>query len=68
MPCCIFVPEIVLFIPLLGTYPVLPLVVSPEGSHHLKALVHHESPVPLNSSGVLKLVHIVRKHEDCKVP
>ena len=48
--------------------PALPTVVPAESSHHLKALVHYESPVALEGSRILQLVHTMRKHEDHKVP
>ena len=53
---------------LLEIDPALPMVVPAEGGHHLKALVHYESPVALKGSGILQLVHTMRKHEDRKVP
>ena len=46
----------------------LPTVVPAESGCHLKALVHYESPVALEGSGILQLVHKMRKHEDRKVP
>ena len=48
--------------------PALPMVVPAESGRYLKALVHYESPVALEGSGILQLVHIVREHEDRKVP
>ena len=53
---------------LLEIDPVLPTMVLAESGCHLKALMHYESPVALEGSGILQLVHKMRKHEDCKVP
>ena len=53
---------------LLEIDPALPMVVPAESSRHLKALVHYESPVPLEGSRILQLVHKMRKHKDRKVP
>ena len=53
---------------LLMTHPAMPLVVPAKSSHHLKALMHHESLVALKGSGALQLVHVMREHEDRKVP
>ena len=53
---------------LLEIDPALPTVVPAESGRHLKALVHYESPVALEGSGILQLVHKMRKHEDRKVP
>ena len=53
---------------LLEIDPALPTVVPAESGCHLKALVHYESPVALEGSGILQLVHKMRKHEDRKVP
>ena len=53
---------------LLEIDPALPTVVPAQSGHHLKALMHYESPVALEGSGILQLVHKMRKHEDCKVP
>ena len=76
----ILVPEIVLgdlwyLVPvsiltgdLLEIDPALPTMVPAKSSHHLKALMHYESPVALEGSGILQLVHKMRKHEDRKVP
>ena len=47
--------------------PALPMVVLAESGHYLKALVHYESLVALEGSGILQLVHKMREHEDCKV-
>ena len=52
----------------LVTHPVLPPVVPAKSSCYLKALMHHESPVTLEGSGALQLVHVMREHEDRKVP
>ena len=76
----VLVPEIILgdlwyFVPvgiltggLLEVDPALPSMVPAESGCYLKALVHYESPVTLEGSGILQLVHKVRKHQDCKVP
>ena len=76
----VLVPEIILadlwyFVPvgiltgdLLEIDPALPTMVPAKSSHHLKALMHNESPVALKGSGILQLVHKMRKHEDRKVP
>ena len=53
---------------LLEIDPALPTVVLAKSSCHLKALMHYESPVPLEGSGILQLVHKMRKHKDRKVP
>ena len=53
---------------LLEIDPALPMMVPAESSCHLKALMHYESPVALEGSGILQLVHKMRKHEDRKVP
>ena len=53
---------------LLEIDPVLPMMVPAESGCHLKALMHYESPVALEGSGILQLVHKMRKHEDRKVP
>ena len=53
---------------LLMTHLALPLVVPAKSSRYLKALMHHESLVALEGSRALQLVHIMREHEDCKVP
>ena len=52
----------------LVTHPAVPPVVPTKSSCHTEALVHHESPVTLKGSGTLQLVHVMRKHEDHKVP
>ena len=52
----------------LVTHPALPPVVPAKSCCYLKALVHHESPVALEGPGTLQLVHVMREHEDCKVP
>ena len=52
---------------LLEIDPALPAVVPAESGRYLKALVHYESPVALEGSGILQLVHKMREHEDCKV-
>ena len=76
----VLVPEIILadpwyFVPvgiltgdLLEINPALPTMVPAESGRHLKALMHNESPVALKGSGILQLVHKMRKHEDRKVP
>ena len=53
---------------LLEIDPALPMVVPAESSHHLKALMHYESPVALEGSGILQLVYKMRKYEDRKIP
>ena len=53
---------------LLMTHPALPPVVPAKSGCYLKALVYHESPVALEGSRALQLVHIMREHEDRKVP
>ena len=53
---------------LLEIDPALPTVVPAKSGRHLKALVHYESLVALKGSGILQLVHTMRKHEDRKVP
>ena len=53
---------------LLVTHLALPLVVPAKSCRYLKALVHHESLVALKGPGTLQLVHIMREHEDRKVP
>ena len=76
----VLVPEIILadfryFVPvgiltgdLLEIDLALPTMVLTESGRHLKALMHNESPVALKGSGILQLVHKMRKHEDRKVP
>ena len=76
----VLVPEIILddlwyFVPVsiltgghLEVDPALPSMVPAKSSRYLKALVHYESPVTLEGSGILQLVHKVRKHQDRKVP
>ena len=76
----VLVPEIILgdlwyFVPvgiltgdLLEVDPALPTMVPAKSGRYLKALMHYESPVALEGSGILQLVHKVRKHEDRKVP
>ena len=44
----------------------LPTVVPAKSSCHLKTLMHYENPVPLEGSGILQLVHKMRKHKDRK--
>ena len=53
---------------LLVTHPALPPVIPAKSCHYLKALVHHESPVALEGPRTLQVVHVVREHEDRKVP
>ena len=62
------VPVSILTGDLLEIDPALPMVVLAESGHHLKALMHYESPVTLEGSRILQLVHKMRKHEDRKVP
>ena len=76
----VLVPEIILgdlwyFVPvgiltgdLLEIDLALPTMVPAESGRYLKALMHYEGPVALEGSGILQLVHKVRKHEDRKVP
>ena len=66
--CWYLVPVSILTGDLLEIDPTLPTVVSAESGHYLKALVHYESPVALEGSGILQLVHMMREHEDRKVP
>ena len=63
-----FVPVGILTGDLLEVDPALPMMVPAERGHYLKALMHYEGPVALEGSGILQLVHKVRKHEDRKVP
>ena len=63
-----FVPVGILTGDLLEVDPALPTMVPAESGRYLKALMHYESPVALEGSGILQLVHKVRKHEDRKVP
>ena len=65
--CWYLVPVGILTGDLLEIDPALPMVVPAESGHYLKALVHYESPVALEGSGILQLVHKMREHEDCKV-
>ena len=53
---------------LLVTHPVLPPVIPAKSCRYLKALVHHESPVALKGPVTLQVVHVMREHEDRKVP
>ena len=46
----------------------LPPVIPAKSGCHLEAFVHHESPVALEGSGILQLVHMMREHKDRKVP
>ena len=62
-----FVPVGILTGDLLEIDPALPMMVPAESGRHLKALMHYESPVALEGSGILQLMHKMRKHEDCKV-
>ena len=63
-----FVPVGILTGDLLEVDPALPMMVPAESGRYLKALMYYESPVALEGSGILQLVHKVRKHEDHKVP
>ena len=63
-----FVPVGILTGDLLKVDPALPMMVLAESNSYLKALMHYESLVALEGSGILQLVHKVRKHEDRKVP
>ena len=62
------VPVSILTGDLLEIDPALPMVVPAESGCYLKALVHYESLVALEGSGILQLVHKMREHEDHKVP
>ena len=53
---------------LLVTHPALPPVILAKSCRYLKALVHHKSPVALKGPGTLQVVHVMREHEDRKVP
>ena len=53
---------------LLVTYLALLPVVPAKSCHYLKALMHHESPVALEGPRTLQVVHVMREHEDRKVP
>ena len=53
---------------LLVTHPALPPVIPAKSCHYLKALMHCESPVALEGPGTLQVVHVMREHEDRKVP
>ena len=66
--CWYLVPVGILTGDLLEIDPVLPTVVPAESGHYLKGLMHHESPVALEASGILQLVHMMGEHEDRKVP
>ena len=63
-----FVPVGILTGDLLEVDPALPMMVPAESGRYLKLLMHYESLVALEGSGILQLVHKVRKHEDRKVP
>ena len=63
-----FVPVSILTGDLLEVDPALPMMVPAESSRYLKAFMHYKGPVTLEGSGILQLVHKVRKHEDRKVP
>ena len=65
--CWYLVPVGILTGDLLEIDPALPTVVPAESGRYLKALVHYESPVALEGSGILQLVHKMREHEDRKV-
>ena len=62
--CWYLVPFGILTGDLLEIDPALPTVVPAKSGHYLKALVHYESPVALEGSGILQLVHRMREHED----
>ena len=66
--CWYLVPVGILTGDLLEIDLALPTVVPAESGHYLKALVHYQSPVALEGSGILQLVHMMREHEDRKVP
>ena len=65
--CWYLVPVGILTGDLLEIDPALPTVVPAKSSRYLKALMHYESPVALEGSGILQLVHKMREHEDRKV-
>ena len=65
--CWYLVPVSILTGDLLEIDPALPMVVPAKSSRYLKALMHYESPVALEGSGILQLVHKMREHEDRKV-
>ena len=66
--CWYLVPVGILTGDLLEIDLALPTVVPAKSSCYLKALMHYESPVALEGSKILQLVHKMREHEDCKVP
>ena len=66
--CWYLVPVGILTGDLLEIDPALPTVVPAKSGHYLKALVHYKSPVALEGSRILQLVHMMREHEDRKVP
>ena len=53
---------------LLVTHLALPPVIPAKSCRYMKALVHHESSVALEGPRTLQVVHIMREHEDRKVP
>ena len=53
----------VVSVPILVTYSALPTLVLPQGSCHHKALMHHQSLVPLEGAGAFQMVDIVGKHK-----
>ena len=65
--CWYLVPVSILTGDLLQIDPALPTVVPAESGHYLKALMHYESLVALEGSGIIQLVHKMRQHEDRKV-
>ena len=65
--CWYLIPVGILTGDLLEIDPALPTVVLAESGRCLKALVHYESLVALEGSGILQLVHKMREHEDSKV-
>ena len=66
--CWYLVPVGILTGDLLEIDPALPTVVPAKSGRYLKALMHYESLVALKGSGILQLVHIMREHENRKVP
>ena len=66
--CWYLIPVGILTGDLLEIDLALPMVVPAESGRYLKALVHYESPLALKGSEILQLVHIMREHEDRKVP
>ena len=66
--CWYLVPVGILTGDLLEIDLALPTVVPAESDCYLKALMYYESPVALEGSRILQLVHMMGEHEDRKVP